>query len=112
MSSLLNSNRNKHADVKPKRSAHISDLDKKLNQSSKKNKLKKVEYNSTLSIGNHAKNKLQAMVLIGDAKNQKEGFDIALDAYYESLPKDKKSMFKIFYNSLEQRDAEKFHGKK
>lgn len=96
--SLLQSNRDRA--VKPKKMAKLSDLEKPV----KKEKAKpEKEERVTLTISKQTKKRLQAMVLLGDADNQKDGFDIAMQVYYEHLPEDKKSMFDILYNSLEHK---------
>ncbi|KRM69253.1 hypothetical protein FD06_GL000312 [Apilactobacillus ozensis DSM 23829 = JCM 17196] len=59
---------------------------------------------TTLSIDSRTKNKLQTMVLMGDAPTQKDGFEVAMRLYYDNLPDDRKPMFNMLYNSLEKRD--------
>ncbi|MCL0312840.1 DUF5388 domain-containing protein [Apilactobacillus sp. TMW 2.2459] len=59
---------------------------------------------TTLSIDSRTKNKLQTMVLMGDAPTQKDGFEVAMGLYYDNLPDDRKPMFDMLYNSLEKRD--------
>lgn len=102
--SLIRSNRDK-AQITPKKSASISDLKDK-EKPLKKNKQTK-GYKTTLTIDSHTKNKLQALVLMGDAPTMKDGFSVAMQVYYDGLPEERKSMFDILYGSLESRDSKK-----
>lgn len=104
--SLINSNRKE--DVKPLKSASLSDLEK-TNVSEKKETKKptpkiKQGRKTTLSIDSHTKNMLQVMVLLGDAPNQKEGFSVAINAYYDNLTQDKKNMFDMMLKQLNRND--------
>ncbi|MHA8138688.1 DUF5388 domain-containing protein [Lactobacillaceae bacterium Scapto_B20] len=110
--SLLDSNRNKK-NVEPLKSANISDLQEdkkttnKVNQSKDKNveeKQGQVGYKTSLTVDSKVRNMIHAMVLLGDAPNQKEGMSIAMHMYYDNLPDDKKSMFDLFYKSIENND--------
>lgn len=102
MSSLINSNRKD--DVKPLKRATLADLN--LDNNSTINANKPTQENepkgrkTTLSIDRNTKNMLQAMVFLGDAPNQKEGFAVAINAYYDNLPEDKKTMFDLYIKQV------------
>ncbi|TPR50743.1 DUF5388 domain-containing protein [Apilactobacillus micheneri] len=110
--SLVDSNRNRK-NAEPKKKASLSDLNKHLQKNNVKSnsnnnsKDAKKGHKTTLTIDSKTKNKLQAMVLMGDAPTQKDGFEVAMGIYYDNLPDDRKSMFDILYNSLETRDNKK-----
>ena len=103
--SLINSNRKE--DVKPLKSASLSDLEKSSISEKKENKKAtaktKQGRKTTLSIDSH-KNMLQVMVWLGDAPNQKEGFSVAINAYYDNLTQDKKNMFDMMLKQLNSHD--------
>ena len=104
--SLINSNRKE--DVKPLKSASLSDLEK--SKVSEKKEIKNTSLKTkkgrktTLSIDSHIKNMLQVMVWLGDAPNQKEGFSVAINAYYDNLTQDKKNMFDMMLKQLNSND--------
>lgn len=104
--SLINSNRKE--DVKPLKSASLSDLEKSTSSEKKEiknNSLKtKKGHKTTLSIDSHIKNMLQVMVWLGDAPNQKEGFSVAINSYYDNLTQDKKNMFDMMLKQLNSND--------
>lgn len=106
MSSLINSNRKD--DVKPLKSATLSDLEQKKAEEQPKKEVKKEPaykgHKTTLSIDSHTKNMLQVMVLLGDAPNQKEGFSVAINSYYDNLTQDKKNMFDMMLKQLNRND--------
>lgn len=98
MSSLINSNRKD--DVKPIKSATLADLEQKKSDEQPKKEPAYKGHKTTLSIDSHTKNMLQVMVLLGDAPNQKEGFSVAINAYYDNLTQDKKNMFDMMLKQL------------
>lgn len=100
--SLINSNRKE--DVKPLKSASLSDLEKSIVSEKKETKKTKQGRKTTLSIDSHIKNMLQVMVWLGDAPNQKEGFSVAINAYYDTLTQDKKNMFDMMLKQLNSHD--------
>ena len=104
--SLINSNRKE--DVKPLKSASLSDLERssvsEKNETKKANSKTKQGRKTTLSIDSHTKNMLQVMVWLGDAPNQKEGFSVAINAYYDNLTQDKKNMFDMMLKQLNSHD--------
>lgn len=104
--SLINSNRKE--DVKPLKRASLSDLEQKQSEEQPKKEVKKDQtykgHKTTLSIDSHTKNMLQVMVLLGDAPNQKEGFSVAINSYYDNLTQDKKNMFDMMLKQLNRND--------
>ena len=91
MSSLINSNRKE--DIKPKHKATLSDLDLTPKQEDKKeNNEENKQLNTTMTIGLHDRNTMQALVVLGEAKTLKDVFSLVINSYYEKLPQDKRNM--------------------
>lgn len=97
-----NPNRDK---FKPQKSAKASDFDKNSNSKQEDNSVTSVTFDTNLRINNHSRNRLQAMVLSGNAESQKDAINIALASYFEGLTNDQKKTIDTFTESLEKRDV-------
>ncbi|MHA8263777.1 DUF5388 domain-containing protein [Lactobacillaceae bacterium Melli_B3] len=89
---------------KPQKSASASDFDKNAKSNSD---VTSVTFDTNLRMSNHARNKLQAITMMGNSISQKDSLDIALSTYIDSLSTDQKNMFDMYYKSLERRDVNK-----
>lgn len=116
MSSLVRSNRNKSKkidrghDIKPENTFSLNELDE--NKSEKKQEAQtptknvdRVTFYANIRINNHIKNKLEALTMLGLAKSQKQGVEIALDYYLDSLSDEFKRKYEVAVKTLEDRDV-------
>lgn len=116
MSSLVRSNRNKSKkidrghDIKPENTFSLNELDE--NKSKKKQEAQtptknvdRVTFYANIRINNHIKNKLEALTMLGLAKSQKQGVEIALDYYLDSLSDEFKRKYEVAVKTLEDRDV-------
>lgn len=99
MSSLINSNRKD--DVKPQRKASLSDLENNKKKENDKIETENIKQpNTTMTIGVHDRNMMQAFVVLGESKNLKDAFSTVIKNYYDNLPSEKRSMIDMLVKSL------------
>lgn len=99
--------------LKPANSFTTDDL--KIDDSKDKLKVSGVDsvtFDTSVRMSNHIKNQLQAMTLIGVAKNQSEAIESLLVEWLNSIDSDTERMFKFQVEMLEKKDVVKFNSKK
>ncbi|MBM7545001.1 DUF5388 domain-containing protein [Periweissella beninensis] len=103
----------RQAILKPANSFTTDDL--KTDDSKEKIKISgvdRVTFDTSVRMNNHIKNQLQAMTLIGAAKNQSEAIESLLVEWLNSIDSDTERMFKFQVEMLEKKDVVKFNSKK
>ena len=102
--SLIRSNRNQsHDTIKPAKVAKASDFD--TDEQGNTSNVTSITFDTNLKISNHARNKLQAMAMIGYSENQRLALDVAIQAFTEQLSSNEMKEFNLQVETLESRDV-------
>lgn len=93
--------------LKPNDSFKINDTKAKQAQKN----IDRVTFDTSVRMNNHIKNQLQAMTLLGIAKNQAEAIDLMLVEWLNSIDESTEQMFKLQVDMLEKKDVLNFNRK-
>lgn len=82
-----------------------------LSQKPQPKNVDRVTFDTSVRMNNHIKNQLQAMTLLGIAKNQAEAVDLMLVEWLNHIDESTEQMFKMQVDMLEKKDALNFNKK-